>query len=64
MEKWKLLYEYKNLTESLYEKMKFIYSEKFFSLCEEERKKFLNEKNASEAHVSALCELLWGMKKI
>ena len=59
MEKWQLLHEQSNLVESLTEKTKFLYSEKFYSLSLQERQKYANEKFAEEAHLKALSALLW-----
>lgn len=62
MEREKLLEEYKVTLESLVEKTKFVYSEEFYKLNEFERKKYVNDKMATETHLSTLCNLLWGGK--
>lgn len=59
MERWQLQHEKNNLLESLIEKTNFVYSEKFYSLSELDRQKFLEEKIAEEAHLNSLCNLLW-----
>ena len=59
MERWQLVHEHNNLLESLTEKTKFLYSEKFFLLSQQERQKYINEKMAEEAHLKALSALLW-----
>lgn len=62
MEREKLLEEYKATLESLTEKNKFVYSEKFYKLDEFEKQKYNKDKMTTEAHLSTLCELLWGNK--
>ena len=62
MEREKLLDEYKVTLESLVEKTKFVYSEEFYKLDEFEKKKYTKDKTTTEAHLSTLCELLWGSK--
>ena len=62
MEKEKLVEEYKVTLESLVEKTKFVYSEEFFKLDEVEKQKYTKDKMTTEAHLSTLCELLWGKK--
>ena len=62
MEKWKLVHEYKNVKECLVEKTQFIYSEDFYKLDECEKQKYMKDKMATEAHLSTLCELLWGKR--
>lgn len=60
MERKKLLEEYKVTLESLVEKNKFVYSEKFYELSDLDKQKYQKDKMATEAHLSTLCELLWG----
>lgn len=60
MEKEKLVEEYKVTLESLVEKTKFVYSEEFYKLDEFEKQKYTKDKMTTEAHLSTLCELLWG----
>ena len=62
MEREKLLEEYKATLESLVEKTKFCYSEEFYKLDEFDKKKYQNDKMATETHLSTLCNLLWGAK--
>ena len=62
MEREKLLEEYKVTLESLVEKTKFVYSEEFYKLDEFEKQKYNKDKMTTEAHLSTLCELLWGNK--
>lgn len=62
MKKEKLLEEYKVTLESLVSKTEFIYSEEFYKLDEFEKQKYNKDKMTTEAHLSTLCELLWGKK--
>lgn len=62
MEKEKLLEEYKVTLDSLVSKTEFIYSEEFYKLDEFEKQKYNKDKMTTEAHLSTLCELLWGKK--
>ena len=62
MEREKLLEEYKVTLESLVSKTEFIYSEDFYKLDEFEKQKYNKDKMTTEAHLSTLCELLWGKK--
>ena len=62
MEKEKLIKEYEVTLESLIEKTKFVYSEKFYTLDEFDKKKYQNDKMTTEAHLGTLCNLLWGEK--
>lgn len=62
MEKEKLMIEYKVTLESLVEKTKFVYSEEFYELDDFEKQKYQKDKMATEAHLSTLCEILWGEK--
>ena len=62
MEREKLLEEYKVTLDSLVEKTKFVYSEEFYKLNEFEKQKYQKDKMTTEAHLSTLCELLWGKK--
>lgn len=60
MERERLLEEYKVTLDCFVEKTKFVYSEAFYALDEFERQKYTKDKLATEAHLSTLCELLWG----
>lgn len=60
MEKEKLLEEYNVTLDGLVEKTKFVYSESFHKLDDSEKQKYQKDKMATEAHLSTLCELLWG----
>ena len=62
MEREKLLEEYKVTLESLTEKNKFVYSDEYYKLDEFDKQKYAKDKMATEAHLSSLCELLWGDK--
>lgn len=62
MEREKLLKEYEATLESLVSKTEFIYSEEFYKLDEFEKQKYNKDKMTTEAHLSTLCELLWGKK--
>lgn len=62
MQREKLLEEYKVTLESLVAKTEFIYSEEFYKLDEFEKQKYNKDKMTTEAHISTLCELLWGKK--
>lgn len=62
MEREKLLEEYKVTLESLVEKTKFVYSEEFYKLDDFDKQKYQKNKMTTEAHLSTLCELLWGDK--
>ena len=62
MEREKLLEEYKVTLESLVSKTEFIYSEEFYKLDEFEKQKYNKDKMTTEAHLSTLCELLWGKR--
>lgn len=62
MERKKLLEEYKVTLESLVSKTEFVYSEEFYKLDEFEKQKYNKDKMTTEAHLSTLCELLWGKK--
>ena len=62
MKREKLLEEYKVTLESLVSKTEFIYSEEFYKLDEFEKQKYNKDKMTTEAHLSTLCELLWGKK--
>lgn len=62
MEREKLLEEYKVTLESLVEKTRFCYSEEFYKLDEFDKQKYTKDKMTTEAHLSTLCELLWGKK--
>ena len=62
MEREKLLQEYEVVLDSLVEKTKFVYSKDFYELDEFEKQKYNKDKMTTEAHLSTLCELLWGKK--
>ncbi len=62
MDKEKLLQEYQTTLESLVSKTEFVYSEAFYQLDEFEKQKYQKDKMATEAHLSTLCEILWGDK--
>ena len=62
MERETLLKEHKDLVNTLLEKTQFIYSEEFYALTETEKQKYIKDKMTTEAHLSTLCELLWGKK--
>lgn len=62
MKRENLLNEYEATLNSLVEKTKFVYSEEFYKLNEFEKQKFQKDKMTTEAHLSTLCELLWGEK--
>lgn len=62
MEREKLLEEYKVTLEKLVEKTKFVYSQEFYDLDEFNKQKYNKDKMTTEAHLSTLCELLWGKK--
>lgn len=60
MKREDLLKEYEATLESLVLKNKYIYSEDFYKLDELERQKYNKDKMTTEAHLSSLCDLLWG----
>ena len=62
MEREKLLEEYEVTLDSLVEKTKFVYSKDFYELDEFEKQKYNKDKMTTEAHLSTLCEILWGQK--
>lgn len=62
MKREDLLKEYETTLESLVNKNKYIYSEDFYKLDELERQKYNKDKMTTEAHLSSLCDLLWGDK--
>lgn len=64
MDKEKLMAEYSATLESLIEKTKFVYSEEYYSLDEFDKQKFQKNKMATEAHLSTLCEMIWGKKTL
>lgn len=64
MDKEKLMAEYSATLESLIEKTKFVYSEEYYSLDEFDKQKYQKNKMAAEAHLSTLCELIWGKKML
>lgn len=62
MKREDLFKEYDATLESLVEKTKFCYSEEFYRLDEFDKQKYMKDKMTTEAHLSTLCELLWGNK--
>lgn len=62
MRKEELLKEYEATLNSLVEKTKFVYSQEFYALDEFDKQKYNKDKMTTEAHLSTLCELLWGKK--
>lgn len=62
MRKEELLKEYEATLNSLVEKTKFVYSQEFYTLDEFDKQKYNKDKMTTEAHLSTLCELLWGKK--
>lgn len=62
MEREKLLQEYEVTLDSLVEKTKFVYSKDFYELDEFDKQKYQKDKMTTEAHLSTLCEILWGKK--
>lgn len=62
MEREKLLQEYEVTLDSLVEKTKFVYSKGFYELDEFDKQKYQKDKMTTEAHLSTLCEILWGKK--
>lgn len=59
MEKEKLIKEHSFTLESLLEKEKFVYSEEFYNLDENEKKKVIDNKMANEAYLKSLSNTLW-----
>lgn len=59
MQREKLLVEQNSTKLALVDKINFIFSERFYELSETERKRYLADKNATEAHLSTLSNLLW-----
>ena len=59
MQREKLLIEHNSTKLALVDKINFIFSERFYELSEIERKRYLADKNATEAHLSTLSNLLW-----
>lgn len=59
MEREKLIKEHSFTLESLLEKEKFVYSEEFYNLDEQERQKYIKDKMATESHLNSLSSLLW-----
>ncbi len=62
MRKEELLKEYEATLNSFVEKTKFVYSQEFYALDEFDKQKYNKDKMTTEAHLSTLCELLWGEK--
>lgn len=62
MEREQLLQEYEATLNSLIEKTKFVYSEKFFALDDFEKQNYQRDKTTTEGHLSTLCNLLWSDK--
>ena len=59
MKREKLLIEHNSIKLALVDKINFIFSEQFYELSDVERKRYLADKNATEAHLSTLSNLLW-----
>lgn len=59
MDKEKLLQEHKAVIESLIEKLKFIHSEDFDKLDENEKQKIMTNKMANEGYLNSLSSMLW-----
>lgn len=59
MEREKLIKEHSFTLESLLEKEKFVYSEEFYNLDENEKKKVIDNKMANEAYVKSMSNTLW-----
>lgn len=59
MQREKLLVEQNSTKLALVDKINFIFSERFYELSDVERKRYLADKNATEAHLSTLSNLLW-----
>lgn len=59
MQREKLLVEHNSTKLALVDKINFIFSERFYELSDVERKRYLTDKNATEAHLSTLSNLLW-----
>lgn len=59
MQREKLLIEHNSTKLALVDKINFIFSERFYELSDVERKRYLADKNATEAHLSTLSNLLW-----
>lgn len=59
MQREKLLIEHNSTKLALVDKINFIFSERFYELSDVERKRYLTDKNATEAHLSTLSNLLW-----
>ena len=59
MQREKLLVEQNSTKLALVDKINFIFSERFYELSNVERKRYLADKNTTEAHLSTLSNLLW-----
>lgn len=59
MQREKLLVEQNSTKLALVDKINFIFSESFYELSDVERKRYLADKNATEAHLSTLSNVLW-----
>ena len=64
MQREKLLVEHNSTKLALVDKINFIFSERFYELSDVERKRYLADKNATEAHLSTLSNLLWAGDRI
>ena len=62
MKKEELLQEYEATLNSLMEKTRLVYSSEFYKLDDFDKQKYTKDKMATEGHLSALCNLLWGDK--
>lgn len=59
MQREKLLIEHNSTKLALVDKINFVFSQSFYELSETERKRYLDDKSATEAHLSTLSNLLW-----
>lgn len=64
MQREKLLVEQNSTKLALVDKINFIFSERFYELSDVERKRYLADKNTTEAHLSTLSNLLWADDRI
>jgi hypothetical protein len=64
MQREKLLIEQNSTKLALVDKINFIYSWSFYELSDVERKRYIADKNATEAHLSTISNLLWAEDKI
>lgn len=64
MQREKLLVEQNSTKLSLVDKINFIFSESFYELSDLERKRYLADKNATEAHLSTISNILWAGERM